>query len=87
MRVALTGGRPVRIGQLPVSPRGGSWTSDDMIVAAVRDAGLVRIPAGGGDPETIAKLDEGRGYWYPKVLPGTKPCSLPRILHNPTPET
>ena len=32
-RVALTGGRPVEIGQLPASPRGGSWTSDDTIVS------------------------------------------------------
>ena len=72
MRVALTGGRPVRIVQLPANPRGGSWTSDDTIVAAVGGAGLVRVPAGGGDPVTIAKPDDGRQYWYPQVLPGNR---------------
>jgi len=71
MRVALTGGRPVRIGQFPVNLRGGSWTTDDTIVAAVR-GGLVRVPAGGGDPVTIAQLEEGRRYWYPQVLPGNQ---------------
>ena len=72
MRVGLTGGRPVRIGQLPFNPRGGSWTSDDTIVSAVLDAGLVRIPAGGGDPETVASPDDGRQHWYPQVLPGNQ---------------
>ncbi len=71
-RVVLTGGRPVEIGQLPRGPRGGSWTSDDTIVAAVGGAGLVRIPAGGGDPVTIAKPAAGRRHLYPQVLPGNQ---------------
>ncbi len=62
----------MRIVQLLANPRGGSWTSDDTIVAAVGGAGLVRVPAGGGDPVTIAKPDDGRQYWYPQVLPGNR---------------
>ena len=83
MRVALTGGRPVGIGQLPTRLRGGSWTSDDTIVAAVRNAGLVRVPAGGGDPVTIAEPDDRREYWYPQFLPGNQAVLFTASFNQP----
>ena len=72
MKVELDGGPPVEVGKLPGSLRAGSWTSDDTIIAAANDAGLVRVPGGGGNPEIIASSEDGRAYWYPQVLPGNR---------------
>ncbi len=73
MKVALAGGRPVRISELPAGGlRGGSWTPDDVIITGSRIAGLARVPAGGGEPVIIATPDDGRQYWYPQVLPGNQ---------------
>ena len=50
---------------------------------SVLDLGLVRIPAGGGDPVTIARLDDGRQYWYPQVLPGNQAVLVTASLLQP----
>ena len=72
MKVALAGGQPQRVSELRYNPVGGSWATDGTIFVALRNAGLVRVPAAGGEPETIATPDDGRQYWYPQVLPGTQ---------------
>ena len=70
MKVALAGGRPVRVATLRSGePRGASWAPDDTIIVALRSGGLVQVPAGGGEPTTIATPDDNREYWYPQVLP------------------
>jgi serine/threonine-protein kinase len=49
---------------------GGSWGDDDVIVAALSTAGLVRVPAGGGTPEVISGAPPGARW--PQVLPGSR---------------
>ena len=71
MKVPVAGGRPVLLATLTSGEaRGSSWAPDDTIVLARRSGGLVRVPADGGDPQTIVKPDDDREYWYPQVLPG-----------------
>ena len=73
MKVPVTGGRPVLLATLTTGePRGSSWAADDTIVVAMRSGGLVRVPAAGGEPESLLKPDDGREYWYPQVLPGRR---------------
>ncbi|MGH9241058.1 MAG: protein kinase domain-containing protein [Vicinamibacterales bacterium] len=73
MKVPVTGGRPVQLATLTTGdPRGSSWAADDTIVVALRNGGLVRVPASGGEPEPLVKPDDGREYWYPQVLPGRR---------------
>jgi serine/threonine-protein kinase len=71
MKVPVAGGRPVLLATLTSGEaRGSSWAPDDTIVLARRSGGLVRVPADGGDPQTIVKPDDDREYWYPQVLAG-----------------
>jgi len=53
---------------------GGSWGDDGNIVAALdTEAILSRIPAGGGTPVPVTKLDAGEGtHRWPQVLPGSR---------------
>src|ERR1044072_1053698 len=47
-RTELFGGAPLVLADV-TSPRGGTWSKDDRIVFAPHpDAGLYRVPAGGG---------------------------------------
>jgi serine/threonine-protein kinase len=69
MKVSLAGGRPVRVGELPAPPRGGSWGADNNIVVATL-VGLLRIPATGGKPQVLVAPQTGRQYADPQVLPG-----------------
>jgi len=56
--------------------RGGSWGSDDRIVfATTTSKGLLRVPASGGTPEVLTKVDHAGGeadQFWPLVLPGAK---------------
>jgi Tol biopolymer transport system component len=70
MKVPLAGGRPVRIGSMPVAPRGASWGLDGTIIVGANASGLMRVPASGGDAVPLAAPDDGRQYWYPQILPG-----------------
>jgi serine/threonine-protein kinase len=72
MKMPVAGGRPVLLATLTSGEaRGASWT-DDTIVLGRRNGGLVRLPAAGGEPQTILKPDDDREYWYPQVLPGRR---------------
>jgi serine/threonine protein kinase len=51
----------------------GNWSEDGNIYVGVFGKGLVRIPGGGGAPETIAALDNGEvNLAFPQLLPGGK---------------
>jgi serine/threonine-protein kinase len=72
-KVALSGGAPVNICALE-NFAGATWGADDMIyfVAAV-PGGLVRVPAGGGEPMSVldVRFDSGeRLFKFPHALPG-----------------
>jgi serine/threonine-protein kinase len=71
------GGGPVQtLADVGGNPRGASWGEDGTIVVAPsQTSGLVRIPADGGPPKPLTRLDEGAGeisHRWPQVLPGGK---------------
>jgi serine/threonine-protein kinase len=73
-KVAVSGGDPVTITQIPSQPRGLSWGSDDRIVFATTDraTGLMSIPAAGGELQTLTTPSDGADHIHPFVLPGGK---------------
>ena len=53
--------------------RGASWAADDTIIfsPSAGTSGLLRVPAGGGQPTSIAKPDNQKGeqgYLWPHLL-------------------
>jgi serine/threonine-protein kinase len=74
-KVSVSGGAPLVVCTMTGASRGASWGPDDSIVFATSDpsAGLLRVAAGGGEPEVLTKLDPARGergHYFPFVLPG-----------------
>jgi eukaryotic-like serine/threonine-protein kinase len=72
-KVALSGGAPVRICAAISGIAGGTWGPDDTIVFAWFD--LFSVPAAGGTPKVLLKVDEQRGerfYRHPFFLPSGK---------------
>jgi Tol biopolymer transport system component len=74
-KIDASGGTPVTLCDAP-SQRAGSWGDDDNIVfAATNHGGLSSVPASGGTPRPVTKLDPERGedtHRYPQVLPGAR---------------
>ncbi len=77
-KVSLSGGDPVTVCDCGVYDRmlGASWAPDDSIVFEQTWAGgLFRVPASGGTPKPVTKVDskgQNRGHIWPEVLPGGK---------------
>ena len=74
-KVALGGGAPATLCTLgPFA--GGSWADDDTIYfVGAMPGGVMRVPASGGQPKEVAKIDfvDGeRMHKYPCALPGGK---------------
>jgi serine/threonine-protein kinase len=71
--VSVQGGAPITLASAP-SSRGGSWSSDGTILAALSLTGVARVPASGGTPQLLTKLEEtGQfSHRWPQVLPGGK---------------
>jgi Tol biopolymer transport system component len=60
-RTDLEGGAPIVISDVDQG-RGGTWMDDDTIVlASLESAGLLRVPAGGGVPTVLVKVEDGSG--------------------------
>jgi serine/threonine protein kinase len=74
-RVSVTGG-PVQALCDAGSPRGGTWSKNDVIVFAPgARGGLYRVDATGGDPVPVTSPDSSRGetaHRYPCFLPDGK---------------
>jgi eukaryotic-like serine/threonine-protein kinase len=73
--VGLDGSPPVTVCDAPTS-RGGSWASDDTIVFTPGiGAGLMRVPARGGEPKKLTtphQLQPTLTHRWPAVLPDGK---------------
>ena len=75
-KVAVSGGSPIALARLPGGgPRGASWVDDATIIVATNDqkTGLLRVPAGGGEPTVLTTPDPAHGevgHWFPSALPG-----------------
>jgi len=74
-KVSFQGGAVVTLCDA-ANNRGGSWGSDNKIVAALGNReGLSRVDAAGGKPEPLTQLDKAAGditHRWPQVLPGAK---------------
>jgi hypothetical protein len=67
-KVEVAGGSPIKIAVAPL-PFGGSWGDDDTIVfVPTLNFGLFRVPAAGGNPESLTRPD-GAGNGYAHVFP------------------
>ena len=76
-KVSITGGAPVSVGRTSGNSAGASWGPDDTIVFATfpsgPNAGLLRVPAAGGEPAVLTTPDAAHGevnHLFPSVLPG-----------------
>ena len=83
MKLAIAGGSPITI--CPVSyTRGISWGSDDWIVYG-EAAGLKRVSAAGGSPETLTSAAPGEvRHVLRHVLPGAKPVAFTILMDTGT---
>ncbi len=72
-KVEVAGATPIKVADAAIG-YGGLWNEDDTIVyTTTLGAGLMRVPATGGAPESLTKPDgAGKGYahTYPEPLPG-----------------
>ena len=74
-KVSIRGGPPITIcANCAPGNRGAAWALDDTIIFATAGggSGLLRVPAGGGQPVSIAKPDNQKGeqgYAWPHLLP------------------
>jgi Tol biopolymer transport system component len=70
-KISVQGGAPVVLCDAP-SARGANWEDDRNIIVALNISGaLSRVPAGGGTPERITKLQGGAvTHRWPQPLPG-----------------
>jgi serine/threonine-protein kinase len=69
-KVAISGGAPVKIADVPSGVSGATWGPDGTIVFAWFD--LFRVSADGGAPTVLLKVDEKQGqrfYRHPSFLP------------------
>jgi eukaryotic-like serine/threonine-protein kinase len=70
-KVEASGGPPQTICDTPVGYTGGTWSPDGVIVVD-SIVGLVRVPADGGDPVPVTRLDTSRqenAHGAPALLP------------------
>ena len=72
-KISVQGGTPIILCDAGI-PRGASWGDDGNIIAALSNSsGLSRIPADGGQPQTVTSLSRGEPtHRWPQVLPGSK---------------
>jgi eukaryotic-like serine/threonine-protein kinase len=70
-RIDIRGG-PAQVVSDAVSPRGGTWGPDDMILFADSAAGpIIRVRSSGGERTAVTrfKSGEGGGHRFPQLLP------------------
>jgi hypothetical protein len=72
-RIDLTGLTATTICDTPGPGRGGTWTNDGRILFAALATAILQVPALGGMPSPLTKLDAANGdaaHYWPQVLPG-----------------
>jgi serine/threonine-protein kinase len=75
-KVALSGGAPVTICNAPPGAYlYADWTPDDHLLFGFYPAGILQVPATGGEPRPLFTAESAKGdraYWLPHLLPGGK---------------
>jgi len=76
-KISAQGGAPIVLCDAAIG-RGASWGDDGNIVAALNIQGpLSRVPAEGGTPQPVTKLQAGVGsHRWPQLLPGNEAVLL-----------
>ena len=74
-KVAVTGGPPITLFQMPGLPLGATWLDEQTLISATNNGttGLVRVPLAGGEPIVLTTVDRARGergHRLPFALPG-----------------
>ncbi len=67
-KVSLPRGLPIEVTDVPGVSLGGSWGTNDTIVYAEGDRGLLRVSASGGRAEQILAFDPGNWVASPEVI-------------------
>ncbi|MBI4888392.1 MAG: serine/threonine-protein kinase [Acidobacteria bacterium] len=70
-KVALGGGPPIVLCDVPAGVFGTDWSTENAVVFGGPD-GVARVPAAGGKPEVVVKVDGAAmeaGHRWPRVLP------------------
>jgi serine/threonine-protein kinase len=67
-KVPTSGGAPVILGRIE-QPWGASWELDGTILVGQGSAGILRVPANGGTPETLIRVKDGEQAEGPQRLP------------------
>src|SRR5258708_6719394 len=69
--VGLSGGAPQVIAKTATTlPRGGTWSERGEMLFARFGTGILRVSAGGGDPQVAVDYRDGENYGSPVFLPG-----------------
>ena len=71
-KASLSGEPPQSICSLPGTIIGGSWSHEDVILFGTEARGVMRVPAAGGDPVSLTRLDSARMervHGFPVFLP------------------
>jgi eukaryotic-like serine/threonine-protein kinase len=87
-KISTHGGAAVELCAIGAPSRGGSWGGDDTILFATADrqTGLMRVRAGGGQPEVLTTPDLGKreiDHWYPEFLPGGRAVLFTIVRGDP----
>jgi eukaryotic-like serine/threonine-protein kinase len=56
LKISLTGGSPVKIGQVPAANAGATW-ADDGFIYYLDSTGIWKIPDAGGQPSLVLEID------------------------------
>src|SRR5262245_31844760 len=73
-QVALAGGAPIVVCEVPPVTNGGAWAPDGWIYFSLINSGLQRVRASGGKPEPFTTPDRKAGeraHVWPQLLPGS----------------
>ncbi|MGH9389824.1 MAG: TolB family protein, partial [Vicinamibacteria bacterium] len=70
-KVPIDGGQPMKLASPAFHFVGTVWGGDgNLYYAETYASGISRVPAEGGEEESVTELDEGElGHWWPSVLP------------------
>ena len=68
-KVAVSGGAPVILADVPLPASGASWGGDDMIVYG-QPEGILQVPGASGTPKLLIPADEDERLYGPQMLPG-----------------
>jgi Tol biopolymer transport system component/predicted Ser/Thr protein kinase len=60
-KIAIGGGPPQTVCEIPQLGRSGSWNRDGVLIYALTGGGLMRVPAAGGVPSQLTSLDSAAG--------------------------